>query len=186
LKNNEYRQLLIHAIHTCAIRYSEVAATGIQVLMEFINEFSTTSAVDVMTFIKEVVEKFPDLRDEIIQNLLSTLADIKAKNVLRGVLWILGEYCIDEQHIKDALRAIRNSVGELPILDMEQKLLEREHDSDVNDTESHNVSGSRRILADGTYATESALTESKITAKLKDVKGVHKPPLRGLISLSSF
>ena len=95
--------MLIHAIHTCAIRYSEVAANGIYLLMEFIGEFSNSSAVDVITFIKEVVEKFPNLRPGIIENLLSTLSDIKAKKVFRGALWILGEYCMEEKDIKDAL-----------------------------------------------------------------------------------
>jgi len=149
--------------------------------MEFIGEFSNSSAVDVITFIKEVVEKFPNLRPGIIENLLSTLSDIKAKKVFRGALWILGEYCTEEKYIKDALRGIRNSVGELPILDTEQRLLEKVDDeAEMNGTETHVVSSSSttRILADGTYATESALTESKAAAKLEAVKGASKPPLR--------
>jgi len=179
IQNNEYRQLLIHAIHTCAIRYSEVASSGIHLLMEFISEFSNTSAVDVITFIKEVVEKFPDLRAGIIEKLLSTLSDIGAKKVFRGALWILGEYCTEERDIKDALRGIRNSVGELPILDTERRLLEKQDDEDeTNGTEIHVPSSTRRVLADGTYATESALTDAKTAAKLEAVKSASKPPLR--------
>lgn len=171
---------MIHAIHTCAIRYSEVAASGIQVLMEFISDFSNTSAVDVISFVKEVVEKFRDLRPGIIERLLSTLSDVKAKKVFRGTLWIIGEYCIEEKDIKDALRRIRNSVGELPILDTEQRLLEKQDDNEANGAaaEPHVQSSSRRILADGTYATESAFIESKAAAKLEAVKGAQKPPLR--------
>lgn len=148
--------------------------------MEFISEFSNTSAVDVIAFIKEVVEKFPNLRTGIIENLLSTLSDIKAKKVFRGALWILGEYCTEEKDIKDALRGIRNSVGELPILDTEQRLLDKQdEEGEMNGTEIHvSSSSSRRVLADGTYATESALTESKAAAKLEAVKGASKPPLR--------
>ena len=148
--------------------------------MEFIGEFSNASAIDVITFIKEVVEKFPSLRPGIIENLLSTLSDIKAKKVFRGALWILGEYCMEEKYIKDALRGIRKSVGELPILDTEQRLLEKvEDESEMNGTETHvSSSSTRRILADGTYATESALTDSKAAAKLEAVKGASKPPLR--------
>jgi coatomer subunit beta len=141
--------------------------------MEFIGEFSNTSAADVITFIKEVVEKFPSLRSGIIENLLSTLSDIKAKKVFRGALWILGEYCLEEKEIKDALRGIRNSVGELPILDTEQRLLEKE-DGYAIGMEIIVPSTSRRILADGTYATESALTKSQVKA----VSGGSKPPLR--------
>jgi coatomer subunit beta len=181
IQNNEYRQLLINAIHTCAIRYSEVAASGIHLLMEFMSEFSNTSAADVISFIKEVVEKFPNLRKEIIAKLLATLSDIKAKKVFRGALWILGEYCTEEKDIKDAVRAIRNSVGELPILDTEQKLLAKQDEEEVNGTEvSVPAPSKHRILADGTYATESALTDSKAAAKLEAVKASSKPPLRSI------
>jgi coatomer subunit beta len=152
--------------------------------MEFISEFSNTSAVDVMNFIKEVVEKFPNLRNEILARLLSTLSDIKAKKVFRGALWILGEYCINEKDIMNALRGIRNSVGELPILDAEQRLLEK-HDVDnmdgENEATAHVSKGARRVLADGTYATESAFTESKDAAKAKAVNGVLKTPLRCML-----
>jgi coatomer subunit beta len=158
-----------------------VAASGIQLLMEYINEFSNTSAVDVINFIKEVVEKFPSLRDEILAKLLSTLSDIKAKKIFRGALWILGEYCVSEKDIKSALRGIRNSVGELPILDTEQRLLETQNGEEVNGdkgAETNVSKGARRVLADGTYATESAFTESKNASKLAAVNGTLKPPLR--------
>lgn len=147
--------------------------------MEFISEFSNTSAVDVISFIKEVVEKFPNLRTGIIENLLSTLSDIKAKKIFRGALWILGEYCLDEKDIKDALRGIRNSIGELPILDTEQRLMDKEDDEETNGIENH-VRTTTRVLADGTYATESSLTESKVAAKLNAVNGASKPPLRSM------
>lgn len=177
-QNNEYRQLLIHAIHTCAIRYSEVAASGIQVLMEFISEFSNTSAVDVISFVKEVVEKFPTLRPAILDQLLATLSDIKAKKIFRGALWILGEYCTEEKDIKDALRGIRNSVGELPILDTEKRALEAEERTETNGTEGMSGGGSStRVLADGTYATESAF-DTKTAAKRESAKGSTKPPMR--------
>ena len=151
--------------------------------MEFISEFSNTSAVDVISFIKEVVEKFPSLRAAVLDQLLATLGDIKAKKIFRGALWILGEYCTAEKDIKDALRGIRNSVGELPILDMEKRALEAEgteERAETNGTEGGTVTGgasSRRILADGTYATESAL-DTNASAKLEAAKGSSKPPLR--------
>ena len=149
--------------------------------MEFVGEFSNTSAVDVIALVKEVVEKFSDLRAEIIDNLLSTLSDIKAKKVFRGALWILGEYCVTEKDIKRALREIRNSIGELPILDVEQRSLEKD-EAEPNGTEAEVAvsSSSRRVLADGTYATESALTEAG-NAKSKAVTGVSKPPLRCIV-----
>lgn len=56
--NMEYRQLLIQSIHTCAIRFSEVAASVVHVLMEFLGDSNNPSAVDVIAFVRYVVWRF--------------------------------------------------------------------------------------------------------------------------------
>ncbi|KAK6586523.1 hypothetical protein PZA11_001580 [Diplocarpon coronariae] len=176
-KNNEYRQLLIHSIHQCAIKFSEVAASVVDLLMDFIADFNNTSAVDVISFVKEVVEKFPKLRPSIVERLVSTLSEVRAGKVYRGALWIVGEYSLEANDIRDAWKRIRASLGEIPILASEQRLLD-----DVNGHSKAAPTGSRRVLADGTYATESALTsQSAVAAKLEAVKAAQKPPLRQLI-----
>lgn len=89
-KNTEYRSLLIHSIHQCAIKFSEVAASVVELLMDFIADFNNASAVDVINFVKEVVEKFPNLRTTIIERLVSTLGEVRAGKVYRGIMWIIG------------------------------------------------------------------------------------------------
>lgn len=188
-KNNEYRQLLIHAIHQCAIRFSEVAASVVDLLMDFIADFNATSAVDVINFVKEVVEKFPKLRSSIVERLVSTLSEVRAGKVYRGALWIVGEYSLEANDIREAWKRIRASLGEIPIVASEQRLLEEDRDENAEPKEQTNghaksaaPTGSRKVLADGTYATESALTsESSANAKLEAVKAAQKPPLRQLI-----
>jgi coatomer subunit beta len=187
-KNNEYRQLLIHSIHQCAIKFSEVAASVVELLMDFIADFNNTSAVDVISFVKEVVEKFPKLRASIVSRLMSTLSEVRAGKVYRGALWIVGEYSTEEKDIREAWKRIRTSLGEIPILASEQRLLEEVPDENAEPKEQTNghtksaPTGSRKVLADGTYATESALTsESATAAKLEAVKAAQKPPLRSLI-----
>jgi coatomer subunit beta len=122
-KNNEYRQLLIHSIHQCAIKFSEVAASVVGLLMDFIADFNNTSAIDVISFVKEVVEKFPKLRPSIVERLVSTLSEVRAGKVYRGALWIVGEYSLEANDIRDAWKRIRASLGEIPILQSEQRLL---------------------------------------------------------------
>ncbi|TGO19467.1 hypothetical protein BTUL_0004g01060 [Botrytis tulipae] len=188
-KNAEYRQLLIHSIHQCAIKFSEVAESVVDLLMDFIADFNNSSAVDVISFVKEVVEKFPKLRPSIVERLVSTLSEVRAGKVYRGALWIVGEYSLEANDIRDAWRRIRASLGEIPILASEQRLLDEATDGqepkELEQTNGHSKSaptGSRRVLADGTYATESALTsQSAVTAKLEAVKAAQKPPLRQLI-----
>jgi coatomer subunit beta len=65
--------------------------------MDFISDFNNSSAVDVITFVKEVVEKFPALRSSIVQRLMSTLGEVRAGKVYRGALWIVGEYCVEQK-----------------------------------------------------------------------------------------
>ncbi|KAI4134230.1 MAG: hypothetical protein LQ347_001702 [Umbilicaria vellea] len=188
-KNIEYRQLLIHSIHQCAIKFSEVAASVVDLLMDFIADFNATSAVDVITFVKEVVEKFPKLRSSIVERLVSTLSEVRAGKVYRGALWVVGEYSLEANDIRDAWRRIRASLGEIPILASEQRLLDAAPEDNAEPKDQVNghakasaPTGSRKVLADGTYATESALTSQSATAaKLEAVKAAQKPPLRQLI-----
>jgi vesicle coat complex subunit len=130
-KNLEYRQLLIQSIHSCAIKFSEVAANVVYVLMDFLGDSNNPSAVDVIAFVREVVEKFPELRSAITEKLISTFGEIKSGKVFRGALWIVGEYCTGpagELHreppltgdIKRAMFEIRKVLGEIPILASEQ------------------------------------------------------------------
>jgi coatomer subunit beta len=53
-QNSEYRQLLIQSIHSCAVKFSEVAANVVHTLMEFIGDSNNTAAVDVIAFVRSV------------------------------------------------------------------------------------------------------------------------------------
>ena len=153
--------------------------------MDVITELNSASAVDVISFIKEVVERFPKLREPIIERLMLTLSEVRSGKVYRGALWIVGEYCVEEKDIREAWKRIRSSLGEIPILSSEQRLLDEQPDENAEPSSPSQASaptGSRKVLADGTYATESALTsESSVKAKLEAVKAAQKPPLRALI-----
>ncbi|KAI8824581.1 adaptin N terminal region-domain-containing protein [Fimicolochytrium jonesii] len=180
-KTNEYRQLLISAIHSCAIKFSEVAADVVHVLMEFVGESHNAAAVDVMAFVREVMEKFPHLRSSIVGKLLDTFMDMKSGRVFRGALWIIGEYALDTDAIEHTMTQIRKALGEIPILASEQRLLDEAQGGEPaapadSPTVKTAPTPARRVLADGTYATESALTSN-----LEAVKAAHKPPLRALI-----
>lgn len=197
-RNIEYRQLLIQSIHQCAIRFSEVASKVIHTLMDFLGDSSNPSAVDVIVFVREVVEKFQDLRPSIVAKLLSTFSQIKSGKVFRGGLWIVGEYCEREDEIENALTHIRQVVGEVPILAAEERLLQQEESKEeqaslegANGASGSSSNGTKsvttRVRADGTYATETAFTaDANASARLEAVKNASKPPLRSLILLGDF
>ncbi|KDR85943.1 hypothetical protein GALMADRAFT_132560 [Galerina marginata CBS 339.88] len=189
-KAPEYRQLLIQSIHVTAIKFSEVAASVVHALMEFLGDSNNPSALDVVAFVREVVEKFPHLRSTICEKLISTLSEIKSGKVFRGVLWILGEYVESVVDIQSTMREIRKVIGEIPILASEQRLLdEAGGDGGEEDAEKEKPKaeggGRPKVLADGTYATESAYTSTNV-ARLEAVKTAAKPPLRTLILGGDF
>lgn len=161
-KTSEYRQILINAIHQLAIKFVEVAANVVDLLLDSISDLNTNAAYEVITFVKEVVEKFPDLRQSILVRLVQTLPSIKSGKVFRGSLWIIGEYSLEERLIQDSWKFIRSSIGEVPIVASEKRALEGKNDlenADANDNnESKHTKKGPVVLPDGTYATENALT----------------------------
>lgn len=186
-KASEYRQLLIQSIHVLAIRFSEVAASVVHALMDFLGDSNNPSALDVVAFVREVVEKFPALRLAITGKLTNTLMNMRSGKVFRGVLWILGEYVEELDAIEMVLGEIRKIIGEIPILAAE---LREEEGSSLGD-EQHdegNVSGTGtgrpRVLADGTYATETAYSVS--STRNTESSKTTKPPLRALILGGDF
>ncbi|XP_056845572.1 coatomer subunit beta-1 [Raphanus sativus] len=71
-KNGEYRQMLIQAIHACAVKFPEVASTVVHLLMDFLGDSNVASALDVISFVREIIETNPKLRVSIITRLLDT------------------------------------------------------------------------------------------------------------------
>lgn len=128
-----------------------------------------------------MVEKFPHLRQTICEKLIETLGEIKSGKVFRGILWILGEYVEGISDIQSTLQEIRKVLGEIPILASEQRLLDEtshgDEGEDAREDKPKEGGGRPKVLADGTYATETAYT-STTTARLEAVKAAAKPPLR--------
>jgi coatomer subunit beta len=185
-KNMEYRQLLIQSIHTCAIKFSEVAANVVYVLMDFLGDSNNPSAVDVISFVREVVEKFPALRPTITEKLIQTLNELKSGKVFRGAMWIVGEYCNGADDIKRAITELHKVLGDVPILASEQRLLDEAEAADEADGNSKEQDAPKavtttRVLPDGTYATETVYTSNAAAARLEQVRSAAKPPLRALI-----
>eukprot|EP01119_Soliformovum_irregulare_P008401 TRINITY_DN2151_c0_g1_i1.p1 TRINITY_DN2151_c0_g1~~TRINITY_DN2151_c0_g1_i1.p1 ORF type:complete len:947 (+),score=306.48 TRINITY_DN2151_c0_g1_i1:94-2934(+) len=158
-KAGEYRQILIQAIHTCTMRFPDVAGSVVHILMDFLGDATGGSAADVITFVREVVEMYPDLRPSIITKLLETLNQIKSSKVFRSSLWIIGEYSNTPDEIDAVFTAIREVLGPLPLVTEEQEEEEKQRqEAAAKAKESKPVVSSRPVLnADGTYATQSAL-----------------------------
>ncbi|KAJ6732146.1 COATOMER SUBUNIT BETA [Salix purpurea] len=161
-KNGEYRQMLIQAIHSCAVKFPEVASTVVHLLMDFLGDSNVASAIDVAIFVREIIETNPKLRVSIITRLLDTFYQIRAARVCCCALWIIGEYCLSLSEVESGIATIKQCLGELPFYSIPEEG-EAPTDASKNSQQPSSVTVSSRrpaILSDGTYATQSAASET--------------------------
>jgi len=174
---SEYRQLLVQAIHACAVRFPSVASDVVHVLMDYLQEPSTatdsasegslaTSAYDVVAFIREAAEKFPDLRPAIVAKLASALPKIRSAKVFRAALWVLGEYALTIDDVNAAFVALKLLLRDIPavIADNLAELAALEAAAAASSSSSEEEKAPKqtnvRVLADGTYATQASFATS--------------------------
>ncbi|KAL0012754.1 hypothetical protein SO802_007862 [Lithocarpus litseifolius] len=164
-KNGEYRQMLVQAIHSCAIKFPEVASTVVHLLMDFLGDSNVASAIDVVVFVREIIETNPKLRVSIIIRLLDTFYQIRAARVCSCALWIIGEYCLSLSEVENGIATIKQCLGELPFFTVtEEGEVQDQGVKKVQQVNSTTVSSRRpAILADGTYATQSAALETAMS-----------------------
>ncbi|PNI79193.1 COPB1 isoform 6, partial [Pan troglodytes] len=110
---DKYRQLLVRTLHSCSVRFPDMAANVIPVLMEFLSDNNEAAAADVLEFVREAIQRFDNLRMLIVEKMLEVFHAIKSVKIYRGALWILGEYCSTKEDIQSVMTEIRRSLGEV-------------------------------------------------------------------------
>ncbi|XP_076884488.1 coatomer subunit beta-1-like [Bidens hawaiensis] len=160
-KDGEYRQMLIQAIHSCAIKFPEVASTVVHLLMDFLGDSNVASAMDVAVFVREIIETNPKLRVSIITRLLDTFYQIRSARVCSCALWIISEYCLSLSEVESGISTIKQCLGDLPFYMASEEGDANDSSKKSQQVNSITVSSKRpAILADGTYATQSAASET--------------------------
>jgi coatomer subunit beta len=167
-KNTEYRAMLINAIHKSAIRFPESASTVVPVLMDFLGDSNQNSAVEVILFVREILETFPHLRGSVMHKLLQTFPSIHSSRVARVALWLMGEFCVSGEEVAAGFTTLKASLGELPF----QPTAGGE--AAAANGGGGRVEGRPVVLADGTYASVMAVEDS-------GAAGDGAPKLRGLL-----
>lgn len=184
-KTSEYRQLLIQTIHTCVVKFPEVTSGVVNLLMDFVGDQNATLSGDVINFVREVIHSNPPLRESIIRQLLDSFFQIRVSRVMRVAMWILSHYCTSEDEEQSAIAVIKQSLGDLPFAP-----LSSEEGDDPSGTGHNSSGGASRpaVLADGTYATQSAGGEGALAAKASAAAESANaiPTLRSLIMGGDF
>jgi len=163
-KGGEYRQVLVQALRTTAIRYPDIAADVVLQLLEFLGDSNPNAALDVVLFVREVMHRYPHSRVTIIQTIIdSYFNNITSPAVFTPVLWLIGEYA--GLTSEAALRHAISKVSELLVGHVEYSAIDGSKSSSnvASGTstpaapEEKKVSTRPVILADGSYASASAL-----------------------------
>lgn len=127
--------------------------------MDFLNG---EGSIDVILFVREIAETQPAMRNDVLSKLVDGVSDIRASNVARGAFWILGEYATGEV-IDSAFKAIQETLGSLPFITDEQEAIAAGTAAPPVETGKRavEITTTVTVLPDGTYATQTALTESQ-------------------------
>ena len=189
--NGKYRQLLVRTIHTCCIKFPDVASTTIPLLMEFLGDNNELAAMDVLVFTREAMARFESLRPVILEKLLQSFSMIKSAKIHRAAFWILGEYCTTPADIQAVMNEVRQSLGEIPIVEDEMKKAAGEEQlEDESVTAATAAPVQKLVTADGTYATQSAFSGEKgdgssVSGSKKD-REKDRPPMRKYLMDGDF
>eukprot|EP00668_Euglena_longa_P015141 GGOE01019192.1.p1 GENE.GGOE01019192.1~~GGOE01019192.1.p1 ORF type:complete len:946 (+),score=251.86 GGOE01019192.1:38-2875(+) len=182
--SNEYRQLLVRSIHQCTVKHPHVAGLIVPVLSDYLVDVGP-SAVDVMLFIREILLRQPQLRDEILAKLIDVFGSISSPRVLRILLWVLGTYCKSADEVMSAMSAIKTAIGAFPLVPIEKAAGEDTTNRQRKGAETADAAGdvakttNTTISKDGTYVT--TVTES---APIATDSG--ELPLRTLLATGDF
>ncbi|GLC47206.1 hypothetical protein PLESTB_001456300 [Pleodorina starrii] len=187
-KAGEYRQMLVQAIHSCAVKFPEVAGNVVHVLMDFLGDANTASALDVIFFVREIMETNAKLRPNVLERLHTIFYQIRSSRVVSCALWIMGEYCASTAEILAALSTLKDALGSVPFLTDAAEGEEAAATPSGTAAPAATVVGSKRpaVLADGTYATQSAVAEVSSSGGAPGSASATGPNLRSLLLAGDF
>jgi len=172
-KGKVYRNMLITAIHGCAVRFPDVAESVVHTLMDFL---SSDGGMQVIIFVRAIVERYPDLRPAILTKLINTVDEVSNNNVMCICLWILGEYCETAETVNDAFDIVTEQLGDPPfIVQAEDK--QAQEQAAVEAAKGPKMVTKNVVLADGTYATQTIYSEPKVSQSALD----KSPHLRKMV-----
>ncbi|XP_031562290.1 coatomer subunit beta-like [Actinia tenebrosa] len=181
-----YRQMLVRTLHTCSVKFPDVANSIVPLLMEFLGDSNEQAAFDVLVFVREAIQRFEQLKPIIMEKLLENVHMIKSVKIHRHALWILGEYATAKPEIMNVIEEIQKGLGEVPIVDDELRKAAGDMPEAGEEAPAAGGGGQRLVTADGTYATQSAFSQPGSTPGLAKQSEEKRPPLRQYLMDGEF
>lgn len=166
----KYRRVLVDTIYHICMKYPDILLSDqlVSTLFELLSSDDEATAQIIITFARAFIIKYPEHKKLLLNKILEEFPLVRNCKVHRGLVWLLGEFAesTDTATILQAVSVIRKCIGELPIVDSElrkenENNPEQSNAADDSQTASATPKAStanKLVTADGTYATQSALT----------------------------
>lgn len=120
----------------------------------------------------------PSPLPQVLEKLRDVMPDIVASEVYRTALWLLGQYSLSDEEVQAALHCIRECIGPLPLVQPWDQYAAQMTAAAAAEKESAAAAAAETagagattkaarkpaVLADGTYATQSAITAPEAKA----------------------
>eukprot|EP00930_Biecheleria_cincta_P102027 TRINITY_DN9369_c0_g2_i1.p1 TRINITY_DN9369_c0_g2~~TRINITY_DN9369_c0_g2_i1.p1 ORF type:complete len:1044 (+),score=243.28 TRINITY_DN9369_c0_g2_i1:112-3132(+) len=189
--NLEYRRLLIRALHACTGQYPDQAQNVMFLLMDFLTESDQSTATEVVMFLRELISNYPDLRMPILQRLAECIGEVSQSRVLRGCLWLFGEFCEEESLIESVIEGVLAAIRPLPLVAEESSSGKEKKESNSEgkkETKAPKITTKTVVLADGTYGTQNVIEKDEgEEQEVQDNKPeIKKTPFRTLLLGGDF
>ena len=166
-KDKNYKKLLVNSIHLCSIRFPSTVREISDILLEHLNDSHVPTANDILSFYREILSQHPEERSRIIRSLIQSLSLVQSPQVSRGLIWLIGSFVQDIEEANDFISCLEESL--------------RDHESEREPVSPH-YQATPRVLADGTYATESAFDASATVSN----SAINENGLRNLLDNGHF
>lgn len=163
---NPYRSLLLDSVNELNSRFSDLSSSSLSLFMSYLTMGCDYYTDQVTQFVKDIMERSPSLQSQALQDILNTLVSPssgdKAMEVRRviGSIWIAGEFADSADQIEQVVSTFEKSIGGIPLLQQELSA-EQQRNNDEGVQLQPQTDGTRtkvRVLADGTYASETAMS----------------------------
>ncbi|CAH8616244.1 unnamed protein product [Dicrocoelium dendriticum] len=192
-----YRYALVHAIYDISIRFPETLDTIIPTICDILTfeELSDSrAALEACRLIREVCYRYPQRKSTVIEKLMQVFPTIAGQETLRNVMWIFGEFCTTFEEINTCITLFRQVIGDLPLVDEELRRQTQETTGSGPDGSSALLSSdvsigltpAQRVTADGTYATQTALTSGASNKTAGSTKVVKRPVLQAALFEAAY
>jgi coatomer subunit beta len=187
-ETGKYRVMLVKTLHSICIKFPEVLSTNhlLSTLNELLSADDDLTAQLVIGFYSEFMIKNANTKDIILDKILEIMPSVRNVKVLQCILWILGEFCDGENvsQIQEVRKIIRDCLGPMPIVETELKSREEGNETiEVqSNTTTNAIAGNKLVTADGSYATQSALSVTTV----KKSADSNLPSLRAALFSGSY